>query len=167
MSDKNNKKQQAAAMKKKLTVIVAVVVAIIAITLGFMACNNNPSANSAADLHSLDTSQSAQAGQSQSSSPDAAKEYLFEVIHKDGTTTKKTLTTTETTLDQALLDAGLIAGDQDEYGLFVTEVDGETADYSKDGGWWKFLVNGEESSVGVSSTNIENGSTYSFVYTVN
>lgn len=158
-------------MKKKLTVIVAVVVAIIAITLGFMACNNNtsanPAANSAADLHSLDTSQSAQSGQSQSSSPDAAKEYLFEVIHKDGTATKKTLTTTETTLDQALLDAGLIAGDQGEYGLFVTEVDGETADYSKDGGWWKFLVNGEESSVGVSSTNIENGSTYSFVYTVN
>lgn len=159
MSDKNTEKQQAAATKKKLTVIVAVVVAIIAIILGFMACTNNPAPNSA-------DSQSLAASQTQSSSPDAVKEYLFEVTHKDGTTTKKTVTTTETTLDKALLDAGLVAGDEGEYGLFVTEVDGETADYSTDGGWWKFLVNGEESSVGVSSTNVENGSTYSFVYTV-
>ncbi len=160
MSDKNTEKQQAAATKKKLTVIVAVVVAIIAIILGFMACTSNPAPNSPAD------SQSLAASQTQSSSPDAVKEYLFEVTHKDGTTTKKTVTTTETTLDKALLDAGLVAGDEGEYGLFVTEVDGETADYSTDGGWWKFLVNGEESSVGVSSTNVENGSTYSFVYTV-
>lgn len=165
MSDKNTEKQHAAATKKKLTVIVAVVVAIIAIILGFMACTNNPAPNSA-DSQSLAASQSVQTSQAQSSSPDAVKEYLFEVTHKDGTTTKKTLTTTETTLDKALLDAGLVAGDEGEYGLFVTEVDGEAADYSTDGGWWKFLVNGEESSVGVSTTNIENGSIYSFVYTV-
>lgn len=161
MNKENKKKQQANAEKKKLTIVVAVIVAIIAIVLGILAFNNKPASTPASSSNSQETS-----SQTGSSTAEAVKEYVFEVTHKDGSTTQKTFTTSEDTLDKALLDEGVVKGDQGDYGLFVTEVDGETADYNVDGGWWKFLVNGEESQVGVSSTPVENGSTYSFVYTI-
>ena len=69
-------------------------------------------------------------------------------------------------LGEFLLEEGLIAGSEGPYGLYVDTVDGETADYSVDCGWWQLLCNGESSSVGVDAVVPEEGSTYTWVYTV-
>ena len=58
----------------------------------------------------------------------------------------------------------LIAGDESDYGLYVKEVNGITADYDKDGAYWAFYVDGQYAQSGVDTTNIEEGKTYTFKY---
>ena len=65
----------------------------------------------------------------------------------------------------ALQDAGLIEGEESEYGLFVTEVDGIEAD-SANQEWWCLTINGEMASTGVDSTPVEDGGKYEFTLTV-
>ena len=62
----------------------------------------------------------------------------------------------------ALLKLGVIAGEDSDYGLYVKTVNGETADYDKDGAYWAFYVNGEYAMTGVDYTAPEAGTTYGF-----
>ena len=59
-----------------------------------------------------------------------------EVINKAGESKEHEIKTTGTTLADALLEAGLVEGTTDEYGLYITTVDGELADYSADQSYW-------------------------------
>ena len=61
-----------------------------------------------------------------------------------------------------LLKLGVIAGEDSDYGLYVKTVNGETADYDKDGAYWAFYVNGEYAMSGVDYTAPEAGTTYGF-----
>ena len=65
-------------------------------------------------------------------------------------------------LDEALLETGLVEGDNSEYGLYVKKVNGIVADWNIDGSWWELFVNGESSMVGVSSVDVEAGAQYGF-----
>ncbi len=76
-----------------------------------------------------------------------------------------TVKTDKTTVGAALLEHGLIAGDDSEYGLYVKTVNGITADYDVDKSYWAFYINDEYAMTGVDSTEITEGATYSFVYT--
>lgn len=76
-----------------------------------------------------------------------------------------TVKTDETTVGAALLEHGLIAGEDSEYGLYVKTVNGITADYDVDKSYWAFYINDEYAMTGVDSTEITEGATYSFVYT--
>lgn len=76
-----------------------------------------------------------------------------------------TVNTDKEKLDEALLEVGLIEGDNSEYGLYVKKVNGIVADWSIDGSWWGFFVNGESSNVGVSFIDVEAGAQYGFTYT--
>ena len=59
-----------------------------------------------------------------------------EVVHKSGESAEHTLTTTKTTLADALLEASLASGNEDTYGLYITTVDGEVFLWSnRPGGW--------------------------------
>ena len=58
--------------------------------------------------------------------------------------------------------AGPMTGDNSEYGLYVKTVNGETADYDKDGAYWAFYINGEYAMSGVDYTAPEAGTTYGF-----
>lgn len=86
--------------------------------------------------------------------------FTFQAKLKDGTQYTYTIQTEETTVGKALLDLGLISGEDGEYGLYVKTVLGETLDYEADGYWWSFLVDGESSMTGVDQTQITAGSTY-------
>ena len=48
----------------------------------------------------------------------------------------------------------------------VDTVNGVRADYTLDGAYWSFLVNGEYSSYGIDTQPIEDGDTFSIVYTL-
>lgn len=89
-------------------------------------------------------------------------QFNFTVVDKDGKETAFEIHTDKTTVGDALLELGLIAGDEGAYGLYVKQVNGITADYDADQTYWAFYVNGEYGMTGVDVTNIEAGATYSF-----
>ncbi len=89
-----------------------------------------------------------------------------EVINKAGESTAHEIKTTKTTLADALLEAGIVEGTTDEYGLYITTVDGELADYSVDQSYWAISKDGEYLMTGASSTNIADGEHYELTYTV-
>lgn len=88
--------------------------------------------------------------------------FMFTVTDKDGNEEQFEIHTDKTIVGEALLDLGLIAGEDGEYGLYVKTVNGITADYDVDGTYWAFYVDGEYASSGVDTTNITAGATYSF-----
>ena len=70
--------------------------------------------------------------------------------------------TDEEMVGAALMDVGLIVGEEGPYGLYVKEVNGISADYDKDKTYWAFYVNDEYGATGVDMTPIEEGNVYSF-----
>lgn len=92
--------------------------------------------------------------------------FTLTVVHADKSQKEFEITTTETNLRRALEAENLISGQESEHGLFVTTVDGETADYSKDEGWWSLTKNGEPTSQGVDGCTVSDGDKYGFTYTI-
>jgi hypothetical protein len=96
---------------------------------------------------------------------EGSKSITVEVAAGDQDTKTYTYQTDYEYLGKFLLDQGLISGDDGQYGLYVTEVDGTTADFEKDGTWWMLSVNGEMSQVGVSEVVIQDGDVYTWTLT--
>ena len=71
-----------------------------------------------------------------------------------------TVNTDETTVGAALMEHGLIEGDEGDYGLYVKKVNGILADYDVDQTYWAFYINGEYAMTGVDVTDIAEGDTY-------
>ena len=69
--------------------------------------------------------------------------FNFEVTDLDGKTTKFLVKTDKTVVGEALLEVGLITGEEGPYGLMVSAVNGDTADYNQDKAYWAFYTNGE------------------------
>lgn len=86
--------------------------------------------------------------------------FTFEVTGSDGVTQTQTVTTNCTTVGDALLDAGLVEGEDGPYGLYITTVLGETHVYETDGHYWAFYIDGEYAMNGVDETEIVPGSVY-------
>ena len=76
-----------------------------------------------------------------------------------------TINTDKNILGEALLEHGLIAGEESQYGLYVKVVNGITADYDVDQSYWAFYKDGEYMMTGVDSTEIASGEHYELVYT--
>ena len=91
--------------------------------------------------------------------------FSFEVTDLDGKTTKFLIKTDKTIVGEALLEAGLIAGEEGPYGLMVDSVNGISAIYEKDKAYWAFYTNGEYATKGVDQTEIDPTVTYAFVKT--
>lgn len=77
----------------------------------------------------------------------------------DTETTDFTIVTDAEYLRQALEQENLVEGSESEYGLFVTTVNGVTADDSQQQ-WWCFTRNGEMVETGIDTTPIADGETY-------
>ncbi|MBO5789865.1 MAG: DUF4430 domain-containing protein, partial [Clostridia bacterium] len=73
--------------------------------------------------------------------------------------------TDKDTVGSALLEHGLIAGEEGQFGLYVKVVNGMTADYDVDRSDWAFYIDGEYAMTGVDSTEITEGVTYQLAYT--
>ena len=87
------------------------------------------------------------------------KEIAVTVIHGDGSEKLFELSTDAESLRDALEPEGIIEGSESEYGLFVTTVDGETADDSLQQ-WWCFTKGGESIMTGVDGIMIADGEQY-------
>ena len=75
------------------------------------------------------------------------------------------LKTDKTTLGDALIEHGLIEGEEGQYGLYIKKVNGITADFDVDQSYWAFYKNGETMMSGVDGTEIKDGEHYELVYT--
>lgn len=89
-------------------------------------------------------------------------DFTFEVHAPDGTVTTYLVSTDEATVGAALLNLGLIDGEESQYGLYVKTVNGIPLDYDKDHKYWAFYVNGTYAVSGVDSTTAQAGVTYAF-----
>lgn len=88
--------------------------------------------------------------------------FYFEVVDGDGNTERFEIHTDKTLVGDALMDLGLISGEDGDYGLYVKTVNGITADYETNGTYWAFYVNGEYGMTGVDMTEITPGAMYAF-----
>ena len=92
------------------------------------------------------------------------KTVAVQVVHGDKSTKDFTLHTDEEYLGAALENEKLIQGTQGQYGLFVTAVDGEKADESKQQ-WWCLTKGGATVDTGVDTTPIADGDAYELTLT--
>jgi len=93
---------------------------------------------------------------------EGSKVFEFSVVDLEGKETWFEIHTDEEMVGAALMDVGLIVGEEGPYGLYVKEVNGISADYDKDKTYWAFFVNDEYGMTGVDMTPIEEGTVYSF-----
>lgn len=93
---------------------------------------------------------------------EGATVFYFNVVDKDGNKTAFEIRTDKTIVGDALMELGLLEGEEGPYGLYVKKVNGITADYDADGTYWAFYVNGEYGMTGVDLTEIQAGATYEF-----
>lgn len=124
-------------MKKKSTLIIAIVAVFLLLTVLTAWLVFKPSAN--ADVKSV----------------------TVNVVHGDGSETGFVITGEAEYLREMLEPAHIISGREDTYGLWVTTVDGETADESKQQ-WWGYTVNGEMSMYGVETQPVNDGDVIEF-----
>ena len=94
---------------------------------------------------------------------EGSKTFTF-VVQVEENIVTFTIHTDAETVGKALLDLGLIEGEDSQWGLYVKKVNGMLADYDVDGTYWAFYENGEYAN-GVDATNVTDGYTYSFVRT--
>ena len=86
-----------------------------------------------------------------------AVSFCLTVTDLDGTQKEFVVKTDRKNVADALVEVGLVSGENSEYGLYIKVVNGITADYNVDGSYWSLLVNGEMSMVGASSVSVAEG----------
>ena len=160
-------------IKKSLSLIFCMML-IVAMALFTSGCNDKKEENlktkvEETQLAATDTAEPEQSVDSEQSEEteitvlgEGENKFLFTVVDKEGIETTFEIHTDKEIVGEALLDLGLIDGEESEFGLFVKTVNGIVADYEVDSTYWAFYVNGEYAMSGVDSTNIEEGSSYSF-----
>ena len=96
---------------------------------------------------------------------EGSKGYTVTVVHKDGTAKNFAYRTDAEYLAEALLEAGLVSGEDSQYGLTIITVDGEDAVWEKDNAYWAIWIGEEMAMTGASETPVYDGSTFKLEYT--
>lgn len=144
-------------IKKSLSLALCIVL-ITAIALFTSGCNDNTSQATSETATVAETAVQAESNVL----GEGDTQFTFTVTDVDGNETEFEINTDKTTVGEALIELGLIDGDEGEFGLYVKTVNGITVDYDTDGKYWAFYVGDEYAVSGVDSTEIVEGETYSF-----
>ena len=94
-----------------------------------------------------------------------SKGYTVTVVHKDGSAKEFAYRTDAEYLAEALLEEGLVSGDNTQYGLTIITVDGEAAVWDKDNAYWAIWIGEEMAITGASEIPVYDGSTFKLEYT--
>ncbi|TCS78303.1 DUF4430 domain-containing protein [Muricomes intestini] len=96
------------------------------------------------------------------------KTVAITVVDSNAKEKNYTVKTDAKYLQQVLEDTeGLTyKGTEGDYGLMITEVNGETADFNKDKAYWSFYINGEYCSYGIAEQPVADGDKFKIVYEV-
>ena len=145
-----------ATLRQWLSLVLCIAL-ISAIALTAVGCDNTKN-----NGDTVTTADRTETPESPTVKGEGATVFYFNVVDKDGNTSKFEIHTDKTVVGDALLELGLIEGDQGDYGLYVKKVNGITADYEVDQTYWAFYIGDEYGMTGVDMTNIEAGATYAF-----
>ncbi len=129
--------------KVVLSVISLVLIAVIALSV--TSCSNNDGDNTTTQPTEMS--------------------FTFKVVDLNGSEESFDIKTTAKTVGEALVAEKLISGTEGDYGLMVDTVNGIKYEYSADGAYWAFYIGEEMAMTGVDSTDVVDGTTYSFVAT--
>ena len=134
-------------------VCIVLIAAIASLTIG---CNDNntPTSSEPAD-NLLAETDIKELG-------DGETQVSFTVVGLDGKESHFVIYTDKTILSEALMEHGLIEGEESQYGLYVKTVNGTTLDYEKDGKYWAFYIDGKYANSGVETTEISDVAKYYF-----
>jgi len=94
-----------------------------------------------------------------------SKGYTVTVVHKDGSEKVFEYRTDEEYLAGALLEEGLVSGEDSQYGLTIITVDGEAAVWETDNAYWAIWIGEEMATTGISEIPVYDGSSYKLEYT--
>ena len=86
--------------------------------------------------------------------------FTLTVVDADGNETTHEITTTKTSVGDALIETGMVEGENGDYGLYIKAVNGIVADYNTTGTYWAFYIDGEYAMTSVEQTPIEANTTY-------
>jgi len=94
-----------------------------------------------------------------------SKGYTVTVVHKDGSEKVFEYRTDEEYLAGALLEEGLVSGEDSQYGLTIITVDGEAAVWETDNAYWAIWIGEEMATTGISEIPVYDGSSFKLEYT--
>ncbi len=92
---------------------------------------------------------------------EGSTQFMLSVVDGEGKESLFEIHTDKTSVGEALVELGLVEGEEGEYGLYVKTVNGITADYDADQTYWAFYINDEYAMTGVDQTSITEGDSYS------
>lgn len=91
---------------------------------------------------------------------EGSKSFNLTIVDKEGNTHLYLIHTDEEMVGYALIEHGLIEGEEGPYGMYIKSVLGKTLDYETDGMYWSFYVGGEYAMTGVDQTPVTDGESY-------
>lgn len=96
-----------------------------------------------------------------------SKKVEINVVNDTGDVKTYNVKTDAEYLRQAMEETeGLdFSGDESEYGMMVTVVNGVTADYNVDQSYWAFYVNGDYCNFGIDEQPVTDGDVFKIEYT--
>ena len=99
------------------------------------------------------------------------KAYTVEVLDKEGASVSYEGTTDAEYLSDLMNELKAegnftYEGTGGDYGLFISSINGLTADYETDGAYWAIYVNGAYGEYGADAQPVNDGDVYRFVYEV-
>ena len=135
------------SMKKLLSlVLVFVLTAALALT----GCSGKPA----------ETTEAPQSGGAVTVLGQGQKAFELTIVDKEGVIHPYMIHTDAEMVGQALIEHGLIEGEEGPYGLYIKSVLGQVLDYETDGMYWSFYVGTEYAMTGVDLTPIIEGEHY-------
>lgn len=162
----------------KILSLVSLLVLMAVVALGMVSCGTKT--NDADTGSATDTSVESTVDSAVDSTVDSAVDtdvdvdtdeakavtVTIEITDDKGEKTSKEYTSeTAKTLADLLKENELVEGDETEYGLMITVVNGLRADYNADGAYWALYKNGDYMMTGADGETLEDGAVYGLVYT--
>ena len=135
------------SIKKLLALVLAFVLTAAAALAG---CSTTPAETTAPPA---ETTPVTEVGE-------GAANFELTIVDKDGVTHLYRVHTNVGMVGEALIEVGLIDGEQGPYGMYIKSVLGQVLDYETDGMYWSFYVNGEYALTGVDQTPVEHDGKY-------
>ena len=135
------------SIKKLLALVLAFVLTAAAALTG---CSTTPAETTAPPA---ETTPVTEVGE-------GASNFELTIVDKDGVTHLYRVHTNVGMVGEALIEVGLIDGEQGPYGMYIKSVLGQVLDYETDGMYWSFYVNGEYAQTGVDQIPVEHDGKY-------
>jgi len=131
-------------MKKNLAIILCIVM-LVSLFAGCTAAGGETNTTTVTDGQSVG---------------EGAVSFSLTIVDKEGNEINITVNTDKETVGEALLELGIVEGEDGDYGLYMTHVNGIPAIFEEDGSYWAFYINGEYAMTGVEMTPIVAGESY-------